>query len=124
MKASGVGIVVVVVVVVLLCALAGATSVADYEKMSEKDSAELVTNFMDKMTTDIRAKNPDLAVQIRDWFAVKQAGKPLSAGAERLLIELGALDKAPSAGRADLSKIQIEGVIVYIVKEKFMPAAS
>jgi soluble cytochrome b562 len=119
MKASAV--VMVSGVVVLLCALAGATSIADYEKMSRHDGSELVASFIDKMTTDIREKNPDLAVRIRNWFAVTPEGKELPEGFERLVIELGALDKLAKEGRADLSKIQIESVIVYIVKEKFMP---
>jgi hypothetical protein len=111
------------VLLALVCASAGATSVADYNKMSPRAGSELLANFVDKMTTDIRAKNPDLAVKIRNWFSVKPAGKELPEGCERLAIELGGLEIAASRGKADLSKIQVESVIVYIVKEKFMPAA-
>ena len=110
-----------VVAVVFISALAGATSISDYEKMPSSRRDDLVVNFIDKMTTDIRAKNPDLAVKIRNWFAVKAEGRELPEGFERLLVELGALDLAAKDGKADLSKIQIESVIVYLVKQKFTP---
>jgi hypothetical protein len=41
-------------------------------------------NFIDKMTTHIREKNPDLAVKIRNWFAVTPAGREFPEGFERL----------------------------------------
>src|ERR1700746_3079903 len=109
-----------VVAVVFISALAGATSVSDYNKMSAQDSSNLVANFIDKMTTDIRAKNPDLAVRIRNWFAVSPDGKRLPEGFERLAVELGALEIAAKYGKADLSRIHVESVIVYLVKQKFM----
>jgi soluble cytochrome b562 len=112
-----------VIAVVFISALAGATSVSDYNKMSAADSSNLVANFIDKMTTDIRAKNPDLAVKIRNWFAVKAEGRELPEGFERLVVELGALELAAKDGKADLSKIQVESVIVYLVKQKFMAPA-
>jgi len=109
------------VVVLLACAFAGATTVSEYESKSINDRSALVSAFIDKMTTDLRAQNPQMATDIRGWFTEKQAGKPLSEGAERLLVELLALDMRAKDGRADLSKIQIESIIVYIVKQKFAP---
>jgi hypothetical protein len=71
--------------VVILSALAGATTVADYEKMPAQSRIELLTSFIDKMTTDIREKDPQLAQNSRSWFIDKQEGnryrpawKPLS----------------------------------------------
>jgi soluble cytochrome b562 len=111
------------IAVVFISALAGATSISDYEKMPSSQRDDVVVNFIDKMTTDIRAKNPDLAVKIRNWFAVKAEGRELPEGFERLLVELGALDLAAKDGKADLAKIQIESVIVYLVKQKFITAS-
>jgi len=53
---------------------------------------------------------------------VKPSGKKLSEGMERLTVELGALEQQAKAGKVDLSKVQVEGVIVYVVKQKFQPA--
>jgi hypothetical protein len=108
-------------VVLLLGALAGATTVRDYESKSIADKSAIVSDFIEKMTTDLRAQNPKLATDIRAWFTEKQAGKPLSEGAERLTVELGALELRAKDGRTDLSKIQVESVIVYLVKQKFTP---
>ena len=108
-------------VVLLTCAFAGATTVSDYESKSINERSAIVSAFIDKMTTDLHAKNPQIATDIRAWFTEKQDGKPLSAGMERLMVELGALDLRAKDGRADLSKIQLESVIVYLVKQKFQP---
>jgi hypothetical protein len=43
---------------------------------------------------------------------------------ERLTIELAAIEIQAKEGRADLSKIQLESVIVYLVKQKFQPSAA
>jgi hypothetical protein len=80
-------------------------------------------NFIDKMTTDMREKNPDLAVKIRNWFAVTPAGREFPEGFERLAVEIGALQMAAKDGKANLFKVQIESVIVYFVKQKSMPPA-
>ena len=100
-----------------------AMSLKDFNAQPGKEQAAYVSTFIDRMTTDLRAKNPELAAHIRDWFAVKQPGKPLSEGMERLGVELGALDLQAKDGKADLSKIQLESVIVYLVKQKFPPPA-
>jgi len=98
-----------------------AMSLKEYGAKPAVERAATVSDFIDKMTTDLRAKNPELATAIRNWFAVKQPGKPLSEGMERLTVELGAVEIQARDGRADLSKIQLESVIVYVVKQKFPP---
>ena len=100
---------------------AQAMSLKDFNAKPDKEQAVYVGDFIDKMTTDLRAKNPQLAIDIRNWFAVKPAGKPLSEGMERLGVELGALEIQASTGKADLSKVQLESIIVWVVKQKFPP---
>ena len=53
-----------VIAVVFISALAGATTVSDYVKMPAAARNDLVVNFIDKMTTDIRGKNPHAAAKI------------------------------------------------------------
>ena len=100
-----------VVVVILVSALAGATTMSDFESKSTAGRSACVANFIDKMTTDMRAGNPELAQNIRNWFAVKQPGKPLSEGMERLAAELLTIELQAKDGKVDLSKIQLESVI-------------
>ncbi len=107
--------------ILLSASIAGATSVRDYESKTIHERTEIVSNFLDKMIADIRVNNPQLASEIHDWFNDVPAGKPIPEGLEKFEIELGALDMRAKEGRADLSKVQVEGVIVYVVKQKFAP---
>jgi soluble cytochrome b562 len=109
------------IAVLVFTVSAHSTSLKDFNAKTKADQAACIAGFIDKMTTDLRAKNPDLAQSIRDWYAVKQPGKPSSAGMERLYVELGALDRHIAAGRVDPAKVQLESVIVYVTKEKFAP---
>ncbi len=107
------------IAVILLAVSAQAISLKDFNAKPDKEQSAYVATFIDKMTTDIRAKNEPLAIDIRNWFAVKAEGKPLSEGMERLFVELAALDIQAKEGKVDLSKIQLESVIVWVVKQKF-----
>jgi len=98
---------------------ARATTLAAFEAQTAAQQGALVSNFVDTMTTDLGAKNPQLAQAIRDYFAKKQAGKPVSEGVERLAVEMMTVDELAKEGKADPSKIQVEAMIVHIVKEKF-----
>ena len=100
---------------------AQAMSLKDFNAQPDKEQSAYVATFIDKMTTDLRAKNPELAQNIRTWFARKREDKPGSEGMERLYVELGALELQAKDGKADLSKIQLESVIVWVVKQKFPP---
>jgi hypothetical protein len=98
-----------------------ATSLKEFNAKPDKEQSAFIADFVDKMTTDMRAKNEKLATDIRNWFAVKAEGKPTSEGMERLAVELAAIELQARAGKADLSKIQLESVIVWVVKQKFPP---
>jgi hypothetical protein len=111
------------IAVIVLAVSAQAISLKDFNAKPDKEQSAYVATFIDKMTTDIRAKNEPLAIDIRNWFAVKAEGKPLSEGMERLFVQLAALDIQAKDGRVDLSKIQLESVIVWVVKQKFPPPA-
>ena len=102
---------------------AQAMSLKDFNTKPTHDQSVYVVDFIEKMTGDLGAKNPQLAQDIRDWFSRKQEGKPFSAGLERLYVELGALESLAHDGKVDLTKIQVEGVIVKVVKDKFPPPA-
>jgi soluble cytochrome b562 len=100
-----------------------AMSLKDFNIKPTHDQSVYVVDFIEKMTGDLGVKNPQLAQDIRDWFSRKQEGKPFSEGLERLYTELGALEILAQDGKVDLTKIQVEGVIVKVVKDKFPPPA-
>lgn len=105
----------------LICAAAlPAMTIQEYDAMPTAARAAAVVGFIDKMTTDLSAKSPRLAQDIRTWFT-EQNGKPLPEGMEKLYVELGAIELQAKDGRQDLSKVQLESVIVWVVKQKFQP---
>jgi hypothetical protein len=99
-----------------------AMSLKDFNAKADRDQAVYVVNFIEKMSGDLGAKNPQLARDIRDWFSRRPVGKPISAGMERLYVELGAIEIQAKDGKADLSKIQLESVIVWVVKQYVCPS--
>jgi soluble cytochrome b562 len=111
-------------VLVISASAAHATTFKEFNAKPKADQSAFVADFIDKMTTDLRAKNPDLAVRIRDWFAVKTEGKPVSEGMEQLYIELGAIELQVKEGKVDPAKVQVESVIVWVTKQKFQPQAA
>jgi hypothetical protein len=112
------------IAVIVLVVSAQAISLKEFNAKTSSEQSAFVAGFIDKMTTDLRAKNPQLAQDMRNWFAVKAEGKPTSEGMERLYVELTAIELQAREGKADLSKIQLESVIVWIAKQKFPPPAA
>jgi hypothetical protein len=98
-----------------------AMSLKDFNAKPTHDQSVYVVDFIEKMTADLGAKNPQLAQDIRGWFSRKQEGKPFSEGLERLYVELAAVEIQAKDGKADLSKVQLESIIVWVVKQKFPP---
>jgi hypothetical protein len=106
---------------ILAAVPAHALSVKDFEAKPTKEQSAIIVAFVDKMTGDLDRDNPQLAQNIHDYFFTKQAGKPFAEGLENLSLELALLDTVAKHGKIDLSKIQIEGVILKVVKDKFPP---
>ena len=102
---------------------ARAMSLTEFEAKPAHDRSVYVVDFVEKSTAGLYEKNPKMAQAIRDWFSRKQDGKPFSEGIEKLGVEMTALDLLAREGKADLSKIQVEGVIVKVIKDKFPPQA-
>ena len=106
----------------MLAALpAHALSVKDFEAKPATEQSAIVVAFVDKMTADLGRDNPQLAQGIHDYFFITPEGKRFSDGLFNLYVELYALDAWAKDGKVDLSKIQIEGVIVKVMNDKFPP---
>jgi hypothetical protein len=99
-----------------------AMSLKEFDAKPGPEQSAYVVNFIDKMASDLGVKNPQLAAGIRDYFSHRMEGKPVSEGMDRLYVELTAVALQAKDGKADLSKIQLESVIVWVVKQKFPPA--
>jgi hypothetical protein len=115
---------IIALALVLCAAPAYAMSVKDWEALPDARQAAYIGDFIEKMTADIGTSNPDNARAIRNYFSETTNGKPVSDGVETLYVEIGALEDRAEAGRVDLSKVELESVIVWVVKRKFAPAAA
>src|SRR5947209_10812859 len=51
-----------------------AMSLKDFNAKPDRDQAVYVVDFIEKMTGDLAAKNPQLARDIRDWFGKRPEG--------------------------------------------------
>jgi hypothetical protein len=100
-----------------------AMSLKDFNAKPPADQSAYVSDFIDKMASDLGTKNPQLGAGIRDYFSRKMEGKPVSEGVERLYVEIGAAQIQAKDGKVDLAKIQLESIIVWVVKQKFPPPA-
>jgi hypothetical protein len=110
--------------VLTACISARATTMKEFESKTAAQQKGCVADFIEKMTADLSVRNPQLGQDIRNWFTSKKPGKEISEGVERLYVELAAIDNLAAKGKADLNKIQLENVILYVVKEKFPPQSA
>src|ERR1700685_2560785 len=78
--------------VLFASASAFAKSVQEFEAMPSAAQSEYTVNFLEKMTFDLRQKNPKLAQDIKDYFVRKQAGSETSEGFVDFEAALGAVD--------------------------------
>lgn len=98
---------------------AHAKSLQEFEAMPAEQQGKYLSDFVLKMKTDMAAKNPELANAIWVYFTHDVPGKPTTQGVEDLMVQEMVVDKLAQQGKADPSKIQIEGMIVYVVKQHF-----
>lgn len=117
----GKAIILTFAVAALLTLPAKAKTVQEFEAMATTDQSSFIADYVHKITAEVGQKDPVLASHIKDFFYKDMPGKSISKGIWNLGIELGAIDIKARKGEADLSKIQIEGVILYVAKQEFPP---
>src|ERR1700733_4577388 len=98
-----------------------AKSVQEFEAMPSAARSEYTVSFLEKMTFDLRQKNPKLAQDIKNYFVRKQADGDTSDGFEDFEAALGAVDNLAKKGKAYPPKIKIKSVIFFVVKKKSPP---
>ena len=95
---------------------ASAMSIREYESKSTHERGEVVATTVDKIIADVARVNPDLSRAIHDYFYIIPKGQPESPG----LIAFGgamiAADEAAGKGKLDRDKVQIEGILLGVVK--------
>jgi hypothetical protein len=95
---------------------ASATSIRQYENESRTRQSEIVATAIDKIVADVAKVNPDISKAIHNYFYVIPKGQPESPGLIAFAGDLNAAEDAADKGKVDLDKIQIEGLLLGIVK--------
>jgi hypothetical protein len=95
---------------------ASALSVRAYENATKSERADKVAAAIDKIIADVARVNPDLSKAIHDYFYVTPAGQSQAPGVIAFGAELLAVEKMADNGKLDRDKVQIEGILLDIVK--------
>jgi len=104
------------VATLLLPFQASALSVRQYESQSKTQRAETVATAIDKIVADVDRVNPTLSKTIHEYFYVIPQGQPGTPGLIAFGTELVAVENRADQGKLDLDKVQIEGILLDVVK--------
>ena len=74
-----------------------------------------------KIIADVAKVNPALSKSIYDYFHVIPQGQPESPGLVAFGAELVVVHNLADKGKLDLDKVQIEGILLEIIKLDVMP---
>ena len=97
-----------------------ALSLRQYESESKQERAEFVAGAITKIVADVNKANPTLAKNIHDYFYVIPQGRAESPGLIAFAGELGAAENLADKGKLDRDKVQIEGILLTIIKRDVM----
>ena len=100
---------------------ARAMSVRQYESEPIKQRTPEAVHAISKIVDDVAKVNPALSQAINDYFTVIPLGQPAAPGLISFEGGLSAVDNLAAQGKLDLDKVQIEGILLDIVKSDVMP---
>jgi hypothetical protein len=100
---------------------AQAISVRQYESETNKQKATDQTEAIYKIMADVAKVNPALSQAIHDYFFVTPPGQPDPSGYIAFEYDLDDVETLADQGNADLDKVQIEGLLLGIVKRDVVP---
>ena len=95
---------------------AAALSVSEFDSKTRDQQTEFLVKAVDKIVADVARVNPALSRAIHDYFDVTPPGKNGPPGMIAFAGELGAVEDLADKGKMDLKKVQIEGILLDIVK--------
>jgi len=98
-----------------------ALSVRQFDSEPREEQTEYVFKAVDKIVADVAKVDPALSKAIHDYFEVTPSGKDEPPGLLAFAGDLGAVEDLADQGKADLDKVQIEGLLLGIIKRDVMP---
>ena len=103
---------------------ASALSVRQYESATKQQRAEAVVNAIERIVADVAKVNPSLSKAIHDYFYVTPQGQPAAPGVTAFEGDLAAIEDLADRGKLDLDKVQIEGILLGVIKRDVMQKQS
>lgn len=101
-----------------------ALSIKEYEGETKQQQADFVAGEIDKIVADVAKTNPALSKAIHDYFYVIPEGQPESPGLIAFAGALAAVEDSADQGKLDPDKVQIEGILLGIIKRDVVPQFS
>lgn len=101
-----------------------ALSVRQFDSEPREEQTEYVFKAVDKIVADVAKVNPELSKAIHDYFEVTPPGQDEPPGLLAFAGDLGAVEDSANQGKIDLDKVQIEGILLGIIKRDVMPQQS
>ena len=98
-----------------------ALSVREYKSETKQQRADFVAAQIDKIVAEVAKTNPALSKTIHDYFYIIPEGQPESPGLIAFAGALAAVEDSAAQGKLDLDKVQIEGILLGIIKRDVMP---
>jgi hypothetical protein len=111
----------VLVALLMLTDQASALSVREYKSLTKQQRAESVANAIEKIIADVGKVKPDVAKAIHEYFYEKPADQPAPPGLIAFGGDLLAVEDSADQGKLDLDKVQIEGILLGVIKRDVMP---
>jgi hypothetical protein len=99
---------------------ASALSVNDFERQTRNQQTDYVLKAVDKIVAEVAKADPALSRAIHDYFEVTPAGQKQPPGLMAFAASLGAIEELAGKGKFDLDKVQIEGILLDVIKTNLM----
>lgn len=109
-----------VAVLFLMAFPASALSVNDFERQSRNQQTDYALKAVDKIVTDVARADPALSRAIHDYFETTPSGQKQPPGLMAFAASLGAVEELAGKGKFDLDKVQIEGILLDVIKTNLM----
>jgi hypothetical protein len=101
---------------------ASAISVRDYDRLTDDEQSGVLVKLIDEIITEVATVDSALAHRIHDYFYVRPKGERFARGLVHFHGALWAVEDLGKEGKLDLTKVQIKGILLDIIKRDLMPS--
>lgn len=99
--------------------LAQATTLREFRAQTPAAQGRFVADYVNVLATKVQAQDPKLGRAIVQYFADAPSGETTPPGIGDFMVQVFAAERLAKEGKADLSKIQVESMIAYVVRQHF-----